>query len=105
MPEAIPVRPSDLQLDEQNPRLAQPNAGQRESHIAMVQTEDLQRKLLSLAKSVVAYGMNPTELPIVMPRSDDPTRYIIPVGNRRRFLADQQFTGSFTASSSITVVI
>jgi hypothetical protein len=83
MPETVPIRPADLQFDEQNARLALPNAGQRESQIAMVRNEELQRKLLILAKSIVTYGMNPTELPIVMPRSDEPTRYIVLEGNRR----------------------
>src|ERR1700728_4818471 len=83
MPETIPIRPADLQFDEQNPRLSQPNAGQRESQIAMVHDDEHQRKLIALVKSIVAYGMNPTELPIVMSRADDPNRYIVLEGNRR----------------------
>jgi hypothetical protein len=83
MPETIPIRPADLQFDEQNPRLSQPNAGQRESQMAMVQSEELQRKLLALAQSIVAYGMNPTEIPIVLSRGDDPSRYLVLEGNRR----------------------
>lgn len=83
MPETIPIRPADLQFDEENPRLSQPNAGQRESLLAMVQGEELQRKLLTLAKSIVTYGMNPTELPIVLANGESPTRYLVLEGNRR----------------------
>src|SRR5579883_2071666 len=83
MPEAIGIRPAELQFDEQNPRLSQPNSGQRETQLAMVQGDELQRKLLSLAKSIVSFGMNPTELPIVLANGDNPTRYLVLEGNRR----------------------
>jgi hypothetical protein len=105
MPETIPVRPSDLQLDEQNPRLAQPNADSGNPTSRWFKLRTSNANYCRRQRAWLPYGMNPAELRTVMPRSDDPTRYIIPEGNRRRFLADQQFTGSFTASSSITVVI
>ena len=38
---------------------------------------------MALAKDIVNYGMNPTELSIVMPLNDDLRRYVVLEGNRR----------------------
>jgi hypothetical protein len=35
MPETIPLRPSDLLIDEENPRLADPNVGQCGGNLIM----------------------------------------------------------------------
>ena len=79
MSEVIPVRPNDLLIDEVNPRLAIPNEGQRESQRALA--KDLGKKVQVLAESIVEFGLDPTQLPIVMPSGDG--RYIVLEGNRR----------------------
>jgi hypothetical protein len=81
MPETVPIRPADLLIDEQNPRLAQPNVGQRAAQLALA--HDQQKKLQVLAKDIVEYGLDPTTLPIVMPLKEDQNRYIVLEGNRR----------------------
>jgi len=81
MAETIPIRPADLLIDEENPRLAKPNEGQREAQRALAHDE--QRKFLVLAKDVLQYGLNPADLPIVMPLDDDLKRYRVLEGNRR----------------------
>jgi hypothetical protein len=75
----IPV--SALLVDDKNPRLPQPNLGQRDAQRAIAQ--DQQRKLFKLAEDIVASGLNLAELPIVMQAKDDLHRYIVLEGNRR----------------------
>lgn len=81
MAEIISISPSNLLIDVVNPRLPQPNTGQREAQRALA--EHLQRKILALAKHIVAHGLNPADLPIVMPTNDDLKRYLVLEGNRR----------------------
>ncbi|MGA3262868.1 MAG: hypothetical protein ABSC47_02355 [Terracidiphilus sp.] len=81
MPEIAPISLSDLLIDTQNPRLEQPNTGQREALRAFA--ADQKGKLIALAKDIVTYGLNPSELPIVMPFHDDLKRYVVLEGNRR----------------------
>lgn len=81
MAEPISVAPSDLLIDEENPRLPQPNAGQREALRGIATNQN--RKLLILAEDIVKNGMNPCDLPFVMPRGDDLKRYVVLEGNRR----------------------
>jgi hypothetical protein len=79
--EIIPIRAADLLVDEENPRLPQPNSGQREAQRAIA--KDQQRKLLVLARDVVRYGLNPADLTIAMPFNDDLNRFVVLEGNRR----------------------
>lgn len=80
MPENI--SPVDLLIDEQNPRISQPNVGQHKAIQAIAQRQG--RKLLTLARDIVGYGgLNPSELPIVIPHEGDPKRYVVLEGNRR----------------------
>jgi hypothetical protein len=79
--EITPVSIADLLIDAENPRLPQPNVGQREALRALAQHQG--RKLVALAKDIVAFGINPTELPIIMPLKDDLKRYVVVEGNRR----------------------
>lgn len=79
MPEMI--TPADLLIDEENPRILHPNAGQHEAIQALARLQG--RKLLALAKDIVRYGLNPSELSIVMPHEGDPKRYVVLEGNRR----------------------
>jgi hypothetical protein len=75
----IPI--SALLVDDKNPRLPQPNLGQRAAQRAIAQ--DQQKKLLKLAEDIVAFGLNLAELPIVMQQKDDLHRYVVLEGNRR----------------------
>lgn len=81
MPETVPIRPADLLIDEENPRISEPNAGQHRAHQALAQHQ--QRKLQMLARDIVQHGINPSELPIVMALKDDLNRFIVIEGNRR----------------------
>src|SRR6185437_7593539 len=81
MPEISSIPLSDLLIDTQNPRLEQPNTGQREALRAFA--GDQKAKLIALAKDIVGFGMNPSELAIVMPFHDDLRRYVVLEGNRR----------------------
>jgi hypothetical protein len=76
---AIP--PSNLLIDAENPRLLQPNTGQREAQRALAQHQ--QRKLLALAKHILDHGIDPSALPIVMSANDDIHRFVVLEGNRR----------------------
>lgn len=79
MLDVVPVRPADLLIDEVNPRLDQPNVGQREAQRALAREQ--QRKLQMLAKDIVENGLNPLEMPVVALADDG--RYIVLEGNRR----------------------
>jgi len=81
MPETLPISLADLLIDAQNPRLPQPNIGQREALQAIARHQG--SKLQALAKDIVHYGLNPAELSIVMPLGDQLNRYIVLEGNRR----------------------
>lgn len=82
MSETLPISVSSLLIDIKNPRLPKPNLGQREAQQESAQTQ--QRKLLALAKDIVTYGLNLSELPIVMELKDDSLkRYVVLEGNRR----------------------
>jgi hypothetical protein len=75
----LEISVSDLLIDVENPRLPQPNVGQREAQRELAR--DQQRKLLVLAEDIVEYGLNLADLPIVMPF--DERRYVVLEGNRR----------------------
>jgi len=79
MSESLEIRPADLLIDEVNPRLAEPNTGQREAQRTLAR--DLQRKVLILARDIVKHGLNPLEPVAVMPNGDG--RYVVLEGNRR----------------------
>lgn len=81
MPETTPISLADLLIDAENPRLPQPNVGQREALRAIA--KDQGKKLQVLARDILQHGLNPADLPIVMPLRDDLNRYVIVEGNRR----------------------
>lgn len=82
MAEQRSVKPADLLLDAENPRLGRPNEGQREALRAMAKIQG--RKLVALARDIVeSGGLNPAELLIVMPFEDDEHRHVVLEGNRR----------------------
>ena len=75
------IAPSNLLVDAANPRLSQPNEGQREAMRALAKL--MSRKTLTLAKDIVENGLNPADLSIVMPAHDSENRYVVLEGNRR----------------------
>lgn len=81
MAEIASIPLSDLLIDTQNPRLEQPNTGQREALRAFA--KDQKGRLVALARDIVGFGMNPTEFAIVMPFKDDLKRFVVLEGNRR----------------------
>lgn len=83
MAELKTIRPMDLLLDQENPRLGRPNEGQRDAMRAIASVQG-GRKLVALARDIVeSGGLNPTELLIAMPFEDDEYRHIVLEGNRR----------------------
>ena len=81
MAETLAIRPSDLVFDSQNPRLVQPNVGQREIFRSLANLQ--QRKILFLAKDILRFGVNPSDLLIVMREAKARNRFVALEGNRR----------------------
>jgi len=81
MAETQPFAPADLLIDEENPRISSPNAGQHKALQALATLLD--RKLAALAGDIVRFGTDPSNLPIVMPVLGTPARYVVLEGNRR----------------------
>jgi hypothetical protein len=75
----VPLSPSQLLIDLQNPRIPREVSGQRDALRALAEQQT--QKLFVLAQHIVTYGsLNPAELPIVM-RSND--GFVVLEGNRR----------------------
>ena len=72
---------SDLLVDIENPRLPNPNLGQREALRELARHQH--RKLVALAEDIAKNGLNPADLFIVMPVNDGTSRYKVLEGNRR----------------------
>lgn len=81
MSEIIAVQPSNLLVNPENPRLSQPNEGQRDVMRSLVKT--MPRKILMLAKDIVANGLSPADLSIVVSAGPGEKRYYVLEGNRR----------------------
>jgi hypothetical protein len=81
MPSPTDIHIADLLVDEENPRLAEPNEGQREALRALATYQG--RKLLRLAQDIVTYRVDPSEITMVMPALGDKSRYVVLDGNRR----------------------
>jgi hypothetical protein len=81
MPDTQPLAPADLLIDEENPRISQPNSGQHKALRALA--EHLGSKLQALAVDIVENGLDPSSLPIVMRVVGTPVRYVVLEGNRR----------------------
>ena len=79
MPDPMPIPVADLLLDEENPRLATPNQGQRETIRAMATFQG--SRLQVLATDIVRHGLDPSDLFIVMEVGNK--RYVVLDGNRR----------------------
>lgn len=100
MAEINSISIADLLIDVLNPRLPQPNVGQRDAMRAIAGHQN--KKLLALVRHIVANGVNPADLSIVMPFQDDLRRHVVLEGNRRltalRALENPEFLeGAVTA--------
>lgn len=71
---------SQLLLDSENPRL---DIIEDQGHILKAIVEDQKGKLGVLAEHIVQRGLNPSDLPLVVPDTDNPDEYIVVEGNRR----------------------
>lgn len=81
MADVANIRVADLLLDEENPRLSQPNAGQRETLRAIAADEP--RKIYKLADDIFENGVSPADLFIVVATKGAVPRYTVLEGNRR----------------------
>ena len=81
MPETIWLAPAVLVVDAENPRLPQPNLGQRDVIRAIA--ADQGRKLVKLAGDITNHGLSPAELLIVMEFHENRNRFVVLEGNRR----------------------
>jgi hypothetical protein len=79
--EIVAVPPANLRIDEENPRISQPNIGQNKALQALA--AHLGSKLHALAADIVEYGIDPSSLMIVMESPSETARYIVLDGNRR----------------------
>ena len=79
MLDPIPISVANLLLDGRNPRLSARTRGQRRIIRALVDTQ--WHKLLALAKDIVEYGRDPSDLFLVMRSKRG--RYVVLDGNRR----------------------
>jgi hypothetical protein len=78
MAEIRPLKPADLIVDTKNPRMSVPSSDPREA--TRFQAKEQGRKLLALARDIVEYGVNPSDLPII---EQTRTGYVVLEGNRR----------------------
>lgn len=81
MPDVASVATADLAFDEENPRLGTPNEGQRAALRAMATVQGA--KVRALAEDILEYGLDPSELPIVMKVEGNDSRFVVLDGNRR----------------------
>jgi len=59
-------------------------ANQREAVAALLHIKDMGKKILKLAEHIAEHGLDPTELPLVIPlKKGKSTQYIVTEGNRR----------------------
>lgn len=79
------VSPADLLVDEENPRISDPDKGQNEAIRALVagNGEGDQNKFLNLALDIVENGIDESNLPIIIPSETVSKRYVVVEGNRR----------------------
>ena len=75
----IPV--SNLLVDVNNPRLADIKSTQTEAIRAIASQQ--KGKLLALANDIIAYGTDPSTLPIIVPFEKGSEHYVVLEGNRR----------------------
>ena len=81
MAEIVDIPIANLLFDEENPRLASPNQGQRET-LRMLATNQ-GAKLRVLAQDILAHGLDPSELIVAMSVESSENRFVVLDGNRR----------------------
>lgn len=81
MAEILLIRPADLIIDEENPRILEPNEGQPKALQALA--AELKGKLYVHAADIAHYGLDPSALLIVEEMQGAPQRYRVLEGNRR----------------------
>lgn len=106
MADTIQIPVADLLFDEENPRLASPNQGQRETLRALAASQG--QKLRALAADIVEYGLDPSELIIVTSLENSENRFIVLDGNRRlaalRLLENPDTVSGATTSSVLKAI-
>ena len=81
MAHKLPIQLADLLIDAENPRLKQPNVGQREALRSLAEHQGA--KLVKLAESILERGLDLSNDPFVMPANDGTDRYVVLEGDRR----------------------
>ena len=81
MVDVIDVQVASLIFDEENPRLPSPNQGQREILRALATNQGA--KLRALADDILEYGLDPSELMVVLAVENPENRFVVLDGNRR----------------------
>jgi hypothetical protein len=82
MADLKPIAPSNLRVDQQNPRLSDPRPTSQSATLEAMARWD-ERMLLGLAKHIAARGLDPSNLPIVIQEEPGSRFYIVLEGNRR----------------------
>ena len=81
MSETLEIQVSSLLFDEENPRLLNPNQGQREVLRALASNQGA--KLRVLADDILTNGLDPSELMVVLGVENPEHRFVVLDGNRR----------------------
>jgi hypothetical protein len=81
MPQTVPIKVADLDLDVENPRLEPANRSQAATALALAQ--DQQNVIVSFAEDVLDRGLDPLSNIAVVQTSPNPPRYKVIEGNRR----------------------
>ena len=76
MSDIIDIPVADLLFDEENPRLASPNQGQRETLRSLATNQGT--KLRVLAEDILIHGLDPTELMMVIGKRH--ISFLLPLG-------------------------
>ncbi len=80
MPHRLIIGLSNLYLDLHNPRYEEQRSQNEALNTIAGEQKD---KLLVLLRDIIAHGLNPSDIPIVMPDEDRVNGYIVLEGNRR----------------------
>lgn len=80
MPRKLNIKLSNLYLDLHNPRYEEQRSQNEALNTIAGEQKD---KLLVLLRDIIAHGLNPSDIPIVMPDKDRVNGYIVLEGNRR----------------------
>ena len=80
MPRKLNIKLSNLYLDLHNPRYEEQYSQNEALNTIAGEQKD---KLLVLLRDIIAHGLNPSDIPIVMPDKERVNGYIVLEGNRR----------------------